>query len=151
MSPKNRGREKMKECKIIQFSGCCCGNSETDMKTRTKTNKKKKNQINSRTTLGTACHARNAQAHERPRDSTRVSRTRDRRRTPLGPVQTCRADQTRHPALCLQRHICARAATQHNRGLAFLVAQPFACVSVCPSTISKGNHTHGGLIFVDDP
>ena len=44
------------------------------------------------------CHAGNAQAQKRPRISTRVSRNRDRRMTPLGPVRHAEQRQTRHPA-----------------------------------------------------
>ena len=57
----------------------------------------KEKHINSRTTLDLACHARDAQAQERPEVPTRANRNRDSRMTRLGPVQTCRADQTRHP------------------------------------------------------
>ena len=58
----------------------------------------RQNKINSRKTLGLACHAGNAQAQKRPRISTRVSRNRDRRMTPLGPVRHAEQRQTRHPA-----------------------------------------------------
>ena len=58
----------------------------------------RQNKISSRTTLGPACHARNAQAQKRPRISTRASRNRGRRMTPLGPVRHAEQRQTRHPA-----------------------------------------------------
>ena len=58
----------------------------------------RQNKINSRTTQGPACHAGNAQVQKRPRISTRASRNRDRRMTPLGPVRHAEQRQTRHPA-----------------------------------------------------
>ena len=63
--------------------------------TRGKTTKEK--HINSRTTLDLACHARDAQAQERPEVPTRANRNGDRRMTPLGPVRHAEQRQTRHP------------------------------------------------------